>query len=46
MEYYSAIIKNEIMLFVGEANGNPLQYSCLEKSMDRGVWRSEVHGIT
>ena len=23
----------------GEGNGNPLQYSCLENSMDRGVWR-------
>ena len=22
----------------GEANGNPLQYSCLENSMDRGAW--------
>ena len=22
----------------GEGNGNPLQYPCLEKSMDRGVW--------
>ena len=31
---------------VREGNGNPLQYSCLEKSMDRGVWRAEVHGIT
>ena len=30
----------------GEGNGNPLQYSCLEKSTDRGVWRAEVHGIT
>ena len=30
----------------GEGNGNPLQYSCLEKSMDRGVWRAEVLGIT
>ena len=30
----------------GEGNGNPLQYSCLEKSMDRGVWQAEVHGIT
>ena len=30
----------------GERNGNPLQYSCLEKSMDRGVWWAEVHGIT
>ena len=24
----------------GEGNGNPLQYSCLEKSMDRGAWRA------
>ena len=28
----------------GEANGNPLQYSCLEKSMDRGAWRTTVLG--
>ena len=25
-------------------NGNPLQYSCLETPMDRGVWRAIVHG--
>ena len=24
----------------GEGNGNPLQYSCLENSMDRGAWQS------
>ena len=24
----------------GEGNGNPLQYFCLENSMDRGVWRA------
>ena len=24
----------------GEANGNPLQYSCLENSMDRGAWQA------
>ena len=23
---------------LGEGNGNPLQYSCLENSMDRGAW--------
>ena len=28
-----------------EENGNTLQYSCLENSMDRGVWRAMVHGI-
>ena len=29
----------------GEENGNPLQYSCLENSMDRGAWRAIVHGV-
>ena len=27
-------------------NGNVLQYSCLENSMDRGAWQATVHGIT
>ena len=27
----------------GEGNGNPLQYSCLENSKDRGAWRASVH---
>ena len=26
-------------------NGNPLQYSCLEISMDRGAWWATVHGV-
>ena len=30
----------------GEGNGNSLQYSCLENSMDRGDWRATVHGVT
>ena len=29
----------------GEGNGNPLQYSCLENTMDRGTWRATVHGV-
>ena len=29
----------------GEENGNPLQYSCLENSMDRGSWWATVRGI-
>ena len=29
----------------GEGNGHPLQYSCLENSIDRGAWRAMVHGI-
>ena len=31
---------------LGEGNGNPLQYSCLENPMDRRVWRAIVHGVT
>ena len=30
----------------GEGNGNPLQYSCLENSTDRGAWWATVHGVT
>ena len=30
----------------GGGNGNPLQYSCLEKRVDRGVWRAPVHRVT
>ena len=29
----------------GGGPGNPLQYSCLENPMDRGVWRAIVHGV-
>ena len=29
----------------GGANGNPLQYSCLENRMDRGAWWATVHGV-
>ena len=29
----------------GEGNDNPLQYSCLENSMDRGAWWDTVHGF-
>ena len=29
----------------GDGNGNPLQYSCLENSMNRGAWHAAIHGI-
>ena len=29
----------------GEGNGKPFQYSCLENSMDRGVWWATAHGV-
>ena len=30
----------------GEGDGNSLQYSCLENSMDRGTWQATVCGVT
>ena len=32
-------------IFPGEGNGNPLQHSCLENSMERGAWRATVHRV-
>ena len=29
----------------GEGNGSPLQYSCLENSVDRGDWQATAHGV-
>ena len=37
---------NPSQLSVGEVNGNPLQYACLENSMDRGAWWAIVQGVT
>ena len=30
---------------LGEGNGTPLRYSCLENPMDRGAWWATVHGV-
>ena len=32
--------------YPGEGTDYPLQYSCLENSMDRGGWQVTVHGVT
>ena len=32
-------------LYLGEGNGTPLQYSCLENPMDGGAWKAAVHGV-
>ena len=34
------------MMYNGEGNGNPIQYSCLGNPMDRGAWWATVHGVT
>ena len=33
------------MLLLGEGNGSPLQYSCLENPMDGGAWKAAVNGV-
>ena len=33
-------------LTLGEGNGTPLQYSCLENPMGEGAWWAAVHGVT
>ena len=41
-----AMQETEWVRSLGEGNGYPLQYSCLENSMGRGVWQAIVHGVT
>ena len=38
-------ICNTILHHVGEGNGNPLWYSCLENPIERGAWQATVHGV-
>ena len=34
-----------IVATLGEGNGTPLQYSCLENPKDGGAWKAAVHGV-
>ena len=45
--HYNSDIKEWPLLgrIVGEGNGTPLQYSCLENPMDGGAWWAAVHGV-
>ena len=38
--------RNFVVLFEGEGNGTPLQYSCPENPMDGGAWYAAVRGVT
>ena len=35
----------DVLVAVGEGDGTPLQYSCLENPMDGGAWWAAVHGV-
>ena len=41
----SLLFKMISRLVIGEGDGTPLQYSCLENSMDEGVWWAAIHGF-
>ena len=38
-------LNRELSLIIGEGDGTPLQYSCLENPMDGGAWWAAVHGV-
>ena len=39
-------IKGILICVIGEGNGTPLQYSCLENPVDGGAWWAAVYGVT
>ena len=45
--YWECLLANLVLpvLLLREGNGNPLQYSCLENTMDGGAWWAAVHGV-
>ena len=45
MSRISSLIKEPLESSLGEGNGTPLQYSCLENPMDGGAWWAAVHGV-
>ena len=48
-QYTTHLLKNQLnrvlTVMLGEGNGTPLQYSCLENPMDGGAWWATVHGV-
>ena len=42
----SACNAGDLGSILGEGNGHPLQYSCLENPMDRGAWWATIHRVT
>ena len=42
---WNAVFACPLFLTIGEGNGNPLQYSCLQNPMDGGAWEAAVHGV-
>ena len=45
LEFYSQPNCHQLWCRIGEDNGTPLQYSCLENPMAGGAWWAAVHGV-
>ena len=43
--FLSPLVFDQGKRFIGEGNGNPIQYSCLENSVDRGAWRAAIYVV-
>ena len=46
LKYFTCVSFFFSQYVIGEGNGKPLQYSCLENPMDGGAWWAIVHGVT
>ena len=38
-------VSRYVSVYIGEGNGTPLQYPCLENPMDGGAWWAAIHGV-
>ena len=45
LQHHLILSINTYFNVLGEGNGTPLQYSCLENPMDGGAWWAAVHGV-
>ena len=45
MQFYILFYLTLLLSIIGEGNGTPLQYSCLENPVDGGAWWAAVHGV-
>ena len=46
LTHFKFCIYHKVRVQLGEGNGNPLQYSCLENPLDRWVWPATVYRVT
>ena len=45
MKSFTSLLSLYLSLLIGEGNGDPLHYSCLENPMDGGAWWAAIYGV-